>query len=401
VSIWIAPNLSAKPSRDVASWISQVPHSIRRQVSKVEVAWTHEWLDAEPAKLTEENLIELSRKEVYRALRLEAEKDTEAAVRTILDRTARAYTHITRLVERARPRPSALLLWDNRSMGAMVWRSVCAHFEIPIVHIEGGWLPNTRIFDPGGSYLDPVRTDWLHDQGGTDADEEVGRAMIARWRQRHLSKHAQGSMSLDAFSMERLRDARALLLAGQLMLDSSMIFPKVSMRSPLELLQHCQATWSGLILMKRHPISQQVERHPRLEAVHQRIREIAQESQGRVRYIEENVNIHALFSICAVVATINSNVGLEAAMSGRRSVAFGEAPYTGRGITVTLPAHLPGVVSQVRVLPSTMRFVGLLTRYLYPEGCWLDSWDSKAWWGGPHWQDAPKRLRAMWEGVLR
>lgn len=375
---------------------AQIPASVREHVN-AEVVGATDWEKAAPWDLPASKLEAFTERERYVANR------TGEGTAEKMEVAARVASVIAERL--AAKKPAAVMLWNNGFCDAHLWTFFCGELGIPVVHVEHGWLPETWIYDPAGSYI--LGKSILDDMQTEDGDAAAGRSIIQRWRSLCGSKHKQGPGPIPPEIAWASREGPVLLLAGQLMLDASMIYPACSIRSP-EALVNQWDDWSGLVVMKRHPHSERYEGHEKLAAVHARLRERSLRND-RFLYVEENVSIHALLRYAVGASVINSNVGLEAAMRGKPVVQFGDSPYGGRGFTFDARKEPERLASGAWAKPSlaaeqaTVEFVGMLRRYLSPHGCWAADWapDSSGWWAGSAWGNGAERLADMWRKVLR
>jgi len=381
---------TAPPSSETAAgWLAQVPAPIAA-AHPPELAFV-DWRHARPETEDLAVLAELAPKELRR------QSISGADRRLILENVARLWSGARRCLDKRKP--AAILLWNCGNADQNAWAMLARERSIPIMHVEHGWLPRTRIFDPVGGYV-VGRSDWDRiDHLRVEA--EAGASVIEKWRRLGLSKHAQGAEPAD--SVKRFcRRGGTLLVAMQLETDGASVYHRVEHESQRDFIRHC-LKWPGPVLVKRHPVAARVEWEPAFAKRREHCR-LEIEAKGGM-WLGANENLHGLFPLVGAVAAINSNVLLEAAMAGRPAYSFGEGPHSGRGFTRDRRAG--DEWGEEDAAPQTedertavCEHVARMVQYLTPEGAWLPGWSSASFWGGELWADAPARLLSKWRRLL-
>ncbi len=391
VSIWIPIDWHAEtpPTAELgAGWMAQVPREVADQFP-VELIFLGDWRQHRPATKDASRLQSLCKKELRRASITGFDKSI------ILDEVARFWDAARDRLDRFPA--EAILLWNCGNADQQIWTMLAKERGIPVLHVEHGWLPHTRIFDPIGSYV-VGRSEW-DKICERPADVRVGKAVIERWRKAGLSKHLQGGEPSPEIE-EFCRRGPALLVAMQLEADASVVYQETEFDCQLDFLQKCMS-WPGPVLVKQHPQAERIEWEP---VFYDRRAQCRQEVERRGGlWLGSNESLHGLFSLVSAVAAMNSNVRFEAAMAGKLSIGFGHGPHSRRGFLHEMKTQdaWPEVREQTE---DEARAVAIhaarMVEYLTPEGAWLPDWTWEDFWGQELWKEAPKKLMAKWERLL-
>jgi len=370
-----------------ADWMAQMPREIAAE-HPAQMAFLGDWR-AGPRKRVDADILRgVAPKELRRAEVSGADQDA------ILDLVARFWVAAEKHLDLERP--TALLLWNCGNADQNLWAKLAGEHHIPIMHCEHGWLPQTRIFDPVGGYV-TGRCEW-DVLPSRPAGECLGAAIIRLWRKARLSKHQQGGRPSER-TQEFCGTGPALLVAMQLEADGAAVYHETEFDCQRDLIRRC-LSWPGPVVVKRHPQAERIEWEPEF-AEQRRLCQMEVEAKGGM-WLDANESIHELLPIVSAVAAINSNLLLEAAMSGRLALSFGHGPHSGRGLTVDMRAGDSWPVGEQtpEQWAAVCKHVGSMEAYLSPEGAWLPDWDRESFWGFPFWENAQAALAEKWRRLL-
>ncbi|TCZ59839.1 capsular polysaccharide export protein, LipB/KpsS family [Roseicella aquatilis] len=251
--------------------------------------------------------------------------DTESVWSQHLRGTALVADHF---LQRVRPR--AVLIPHGAEILSRLLREVAERRGLRSLFWESPFLPGFHYVEPfaphffaGASRLDLA---WQDRQPLAPAERQAAAAFLAAWRADRVSKYAQASdpAELDAFETWcRSSPDPVLFLVGQVPSDANVL-------THLGPFQDFRALRRALLAAVPAGWRVVVKHHPRDPASPD-----GQAPTDRV-FHASSLGVHDLFARVRAVATLSSNVGLEAALAGLPVLVLGRPVYAGKGLTIDL-----------------------------------------------------------------
>ena len=256
-------------------------------------------------------------------------------------------------------------IWGN-SPTAHRGLSVAARRNAPVVRVEDAFLrslfpgragsaPLGLLIDHKGAHFDPAHPSDLEEILATHPLDDTAllnraRGAIARLREAHLSKYT-------AFAPETpVPDPGYVLVIDQTRNDASVTASGADRNRFLEMLFIAQEEHPGArVYIKTHPETTQGYRSGYFTA---------QDTNDRVKLIEDAVSPWTLMEGAIAVYTVSSGMGFEAILAGHRPRIFGQPFYAGWGLSAD---EFP-VQRRQRILTRAQLFAGAMM--LYPG--WYD-----------------------------
>ena len=237
-----------------------------------------------------------------------------------------------KLFKEARPR--LICTFGDMAHDQRAAVAVAKRMGIPVLRLEGGFVPESSTLDLGGMYY-TKESDFegiWKSQGRLTVEEKLKlKGFVKAWKEGGLSKYKNPTTHQTPNEVDVRKalpnEKKVLLVICQTTGDATMFFPKVLMRTKEELAQvACKAMSRAedwIVLIKPHPY----------------------ESTGRLKEIAagipnarvlENVSAHSALRAADAVLTINSTMGFEALAYGLPVITLGDNWYTGRGVTADI-----------------------------------------------------------------
>jgi capsular polysaccharide export protein len=216
----------------------------------------------------------------------------------------------------SRQRPDLLCVWNGHKFPEPMLCAMAARLDIPVAYFENGLLPQTTTLDNQGVNAAcslPGEAGFYKAYDG-ECDQHI--AIIPRKPDNKKLSNTQDDLP-----------GRFLLAPFQVDGDSQLIFNSPWIRS----MRHLYRVLDRLSARLPDDLHIVVREHPTTSATYEDLHELARDNP-RLHFISDTPLVDTL-SRAEAVLTINSTVGMEAILLGRKLVTLGDAIY-----------NLPGLV---------------------------------------------------------
>jgi len=246
-------------------------------------------------------------------------------------------------------KPKLLVTFGDMAHDQRAAVEVAKRMGLPVLRLEGGFLPDSSTLDLGGMYYtkeSEFEEIWKSQSRLTPQEKIKLEQFVKLWKQGGLSKYRNSTthqkmedVDVKATLPPGSAGKKLLLVICQTTGDATMFFPKVLMQAKEELARVACEAMKGdngwVVLVKPHPYESTGK-----------LREIVDVAHFDARVIE-NVTAHSALRAADAVLTINSTMGFEALAYGLPVITLGGNWYTGRGVTTDIRER-EGLVEAVR-----------------------------------------------------
>lgn len=251
---------------------------------------------------------------------------------------------------------TAVVLWNGHRMPEVAMRMAAVDCGLPIVYIENGFLPNTRIADPAGvNALNSLpRETTFYRQQPLPVEEQDWQLTARRLNRARNSASVTRATQLPEhylFAPFQIDDDTQIILHSPWISNMQEYF-NVLRRLRERLIQE-NGQWATLkIVIKEHPTSPWG-----WEALHERGEQLG------VVFANGN-STQELIEKSEGVLTINSSVGIEALLFGKPLIVLGNAFYSLPGLAQHV-ANEGSLLSAVKALDDWQMDTDLRDRFIH------------------------------------
>ena len=309
----------------------------------------------------------------------ELDEASQSIQRAWRERIALGYARVLEVFRKQAP--DLILLLQGFEPHSAVARCAALELGIPFLALENTALSDRMVWDNvSGVTTNRNLARSYYWRGRDRVSPETYEAYCERLIRdtRHLKSAEHRS---PRGSVAPRLDRPTLLFLGQVYTDSSIVFGLRRWASPVDVLEHC-VRWCQEheydLIVKLHP-KEATGRRPVDDRPLDRLtfRKIAErppliDALEKVNAVVDETNqynTYDLIDACALVVTVNSQAGLEAAIRGKPAVVCGDAFFGGLDFTsdAQSPAHFDGAMQEALSFGPTETSAARLFTYTFFE----------------------------------
>ncbi len=278
--------------------------------------------------------------------------------------------------------PHSVFTWNGISLSQRALAYSASLHELPCFYLERGLLPEHLSCDVEGvnylSVLSYLRKRDIQSLKISHEESQLAHEQLAAYSesQETIVKRGEHLTSIQIRKqLEIPQHHKIILLPLQIEWDSNIRLYSPRYKRMKKLIEEASPALSDeetTLIVKPHPEDKD------------RFREFQPLKKDHVRFVD-SIALPSLLGVADVVLTINSTVGLEAALKGKRVLVVGKALYRLKGFTSELrPEHslkealqkaLRATKLSERENEALLKFyIQLKKHYLWPEHSLSDPW---------------------------
>lgn len=263
-------------------------------------------------------------------------------------------------------KPRCIAIFSGTRLPEKVIQNIAKKRAIPVVHFENGLLPDTTTFDLLGvnaSNSLPRTAQFYADYTTTNAGDPITEPkLVQRKFNRRKRKHAQHAN----FHLELPK--KFIFVPFQVLFDSQVLLNSPNIKTMRELYNWIEfsilnCTDDSLhFVVKEHPS----DPHRYTDLYHH-----------NPRIMFSNKNTQELIEKSDAVVTLNSSVGIESLVMGKRVFVLGSACYAIKGITTPVESkyELSQQINELESGQVDLSLVNKFVAYLKDVYCIPVSWN--------------------------